>query len=518
MSNNNSALLNRIISEFRNVKARKTKFVEDVKQAKVEPVKPVTRRCSSFGDSDDEIVDTVFGGFEEGKRPWYLRGRAKGMHDLVLSSKTRSELALLEKELAENKEANKPTIAVFSGPTGSGKSSAAHVISEMFSWLLPMDDFQACEIHNHFESSVSRLFFNKSMQRPSVLVSDVDNSDYGSELKTHIDILRGTGLIVVECVDEYCTFMKSLLKTKQPLRIVRFSRLDETEFGRACFNCVHLIDPGIELPPPSILSQLYSVCLGDVRSGLVRLEMLWCAHKRWPKSLQELDASLSKMDHFKNTFEKVKMMCAAEDMDNFVGRAYKLVESNDFTVRVVSENIEKILEARGVGDDMSLCSQMCEQISDSQFMLAGSRDTTLTTMTGCIQPLHTVLENTTCKKPVFPKMPSLLNAAKQESENRNPLKYMTSGDPVTVYGQGGFSYKCQPISLPQAVLSGGLSLSLSEWIHLQYEASTDKEKKVVLPRDIMLCLAQTLVPSQKRSKRRAVNKLEEMICKYLKNE
>ena len=512
----NTLLLNRIISEFRNV----SKPVKP-KKANVAPVpvpKPTPKPKAE--DSDEEIFDSVFSSFENGVRPWYMRGRAKEMSGLILSSKTMNELKSLQQQLIENKELHKPTIAVFSGPTGCGKSSAAHVISESVSWLLPMEDFQACEIHNDFEISVCRSFFNKSRQRPSVLVSDVDNSEYGAELKNHVDILRGSGLLIIECNDEFCTFMKSLIKTKQPLSVIRFSRLDEHEFGRACFNSINVIDRSIPLPPASIIQQINSVCLGDVRSGLVRLEMLWYAggSKSWPQTLGELDASLSKMDHFKNTFEKVKMMCAAEDMDDFGERAYKLVESNDFTVRVVSENIEKILEARGVGHDMDVCARMCEQISESQYMLANARDTKIATMTGCIQPLHTVLNTTRCKKPVFPKMPSLLNAAKQESENRNPLKYMTNSDGMTVYGHGGVSFKSQSISLPPAVLSGGLSLSLCEWIHLQYEASSEKEKKVVLPRDILLCLGQMLIPSQKRSKRRAVNKLEEMISQYIKNE
>jgi hypothetical protein len=509
----NTLLLNRIISEFRNT-SRPSKKKKDVSVPKVQPVP------THAVESDEEIFDSVFSSFEEGVKPWYLRGRAQALDGLVLSGKTMNELIRLQQTLVENRELNRPTVAVFSGPTGCGKSSAAHVISESVSWLLPMEDFQASEIHNHFETGVCRSFFNKTRQRPSVLVSDVDNSEYGSELKNHVDILRGSGLLIVECNDEFCTFMKSLMKTKQPFSVIRFSRLDEYAFGRACFNSIHVIDRSIPLPSVSIIEQIYSVCLGDVRSGLVRLEMLWSSGglRSWPETLGELDASLSKMDHFKNTFEKVKMMCAAEDMDNFVDRAHTLVESNDFTVRVVSENVEKILDARGVGQDMDVCARMCEQISNSQNILAGCRDTKMATMTGCIQPLHTILSRTRCEKPVFPKMPSLLNAAKQESENRNPLKYMTNGDSMTVYGHGGVSFKSQSISLPDGVLSGGLPLCLCEWIHLQHQAGL-KEKQIVLPRDIMLCLGQMLKPSQKRSKRRAVNKLEQMISTYIcKNE
>jgi hypothetical protein len=511
----NTLLLNRIVSEFQNASKNKPKPKPtpfDFKKIKPRVIKPTQ---TELGDSDDEIFDSVFSRFEDGKLPWYIKAKPRELSKLILSPKTVSDINILQKEIDETKGSNRPTVAIFCGPNGCGKSSAAQIISENIPWLLPMEDFQACEIHLSFETTVSRMFLNKSKIRPCFNITDVDHNEYGSELKTSLDNIRGCGLITIECNDEFCAFIKAVIKTKLPYTIIRFNKLDEHQFARACFNCIQAIDVSIKAPSFEFFNNIYSVCLGDVRSALIRLEMLWVVHKDWPE-LKDLDVSLSKMDHHKNTFEKVKMMCAAEDMDDFVERAYTLVGNNDFTVRVVSENIQKVLEARGCENDLEMCAKMTALISDSQYILGSSRNTDLTTMVGCIQPLHAVVKDTRCHKPVFPKMPSLLNAAKQESENRNPLKYMTTGETSNIYSHGGYFYKTQPLNISNnLLLSSGLSLSLSEWVHSQYNPTTDKEKKVVMPRDMMMCLHQMTHQKQKRSKRKAVNQLEPIIQKYL---
>jgi len=272
------------------------------------------------------------------------------------------------------------------------------------------------------------------------------------------------------------------------------------------------------MPSQHVLQSIFSIALGDVRSGLIRLEMLWTGKRSWPTSLEDTDSTLGGMDHHKNTFEKVKMLCAANDMDNFTERAYNLIESNDFTVRVLHENVMKILEARGIANDMDALSKTMDLISDSQTTLAISRDTRYTTITGCIHPMHSILHNTENKSPIFPKMPTLLNAAKQESENKNPLKYMVAGDTITQYAHTGYSFKTQNITGPiELFQSAGLELSMVDWVHHRYVPG-EKDKKVVLPRDIHMCLNQLNRGDVKRSKRKAVNVLEPFIQDYLKKE
>ncbi len=507
------------------------------------------------GGSDAKLItDSIYTTYlasNDGKvqDQWYLQTYPSHLNDLVLPFGVKKEFLKIEEDLKRSLDDGcngKPTCVFISGPNGCGKTACVKLLGATTQKLSPLEDFSASDIHIAFSKKIYQQFLSRTVLRPFVVVSDVEKCEYGNELRQYLDTMRGTGLIIIECNDRFCGFMKSVARTKLAHRCMELTHLNPLDFGQACTKSIENLnkntDRTVTPPPPSVLDAIYPVCCGDVRSGITRLEIIWncdsdccsdsdngCNRNRrhvWPQSLEETDTILSKMDHNMNTFSKVKLLCKSQNMENWTNRAMRLVDDDAFTARVVSENVADILKCRGISRDIGCMSRMLDLVSDSQMMLSITRDTEHATTVGCVAAMYEAVSGTHPVRALYPRMPSILNAFKQEKENRNIVKYVADTEMCaqtkhTVhYGGLGLEYTVVRLNIGpfEPWLRGPrFYASLMDWVRLQNANGklSEKDKALVLPKDVATCFAQTISGTAKKTKRKGVLKLVDSVKLFI---